>query len=306
MIGFGILAALAAALGNAISVVLQASEARLTPDAEGMHLSLLRHLTHRPRWMIGTGLLVVVWALQVLALSLAPIAVVQPMLATSQLVLLAVARVKLGERIGRTETLATFALVAGLGAIVWSAPDHTIVHAASSKLAPPMALVGGAAIAAYLVGRWNTRLRLLLVIGAGIAFSWSDFVTKLLSDDLSSNHWLLAIVWAAATVAIGAIAFLEENTALQHRPTVTVAPVIAAIKVPLPVLMALWAGLGNWNTGGAELATMIMGLTLVALGAASLGRSSAVLRISAEDEGQQQSEDGQTVQATGVQEPTTG
>jgi hypothetical protein len=47
--------------------------------------------------------MVVAWPLQILALGLAPITVVQPTLATSLLVLLAVARIRLGERIGRAE-----------------------------------------------------------------------------------------------------------------------------------------------------------------------------------------------------------
>lgn len=284
MVAIGIVVALVAALANAFSIVLQAAEARHTPDREGMHLSLLRDLAQRPRWLLGTALMLVVWVLQVVALAFASIAIVQPTIASSQLALLAIARARLGERIGRIEVLATLALIVGLAAVIWSAHGEAGNHVVLGRIAAPMAIVGSLALAAYLGGRSHHRARLLLVLGAGVAYSWSDFVNKLLSTDASNGRWGLAAIWIGASVAIGALAFLEENTALQHRPTVTVAPVIAAVKVPLPVLMALWAGLASWAGGALHQAAMLGGLGVVAISAASLGRSQAVVRISCSEE----------------------
>lgn len=280
-VAIGIGVALLAAVAHAYAVVLQATEARQAPDREGLHVSLLRRLAHRPRWLAGTGLMTGAWPLQLVALAMAPIAVVQPMLATSQLVLLGAARATLGERIGRREVAATLALVAGLAAVVWAAPgeDH-VGHASAASLAAPMAVVGVAASGAYLAGRAMHRARLLLVIGAGVAYSWSDFVSKLLAGDASNGRWALAGVWTAAAVAIGALAFLEENTALQHRPAMTVAPVVSAVKVPLPVLMALWSGVAAWGGGALSIAALLGGLALVTCGAAALGSSTAVARVS--------------------------
>ena len=52
------------------------------------------------------------------------------------------------------------------------------------------------------------------MIGAGLAYAWVDFVNKLLANDISSGRWGLAVVWLAATIGFGALAFLEETTAL--------------------------------------------------------------------------------------------
>ena len=82
-----------------------------------------------------------------------------------------------------------------------------------------------AAIAAYLLFRLRPRVRIAVVIGAGLAYAWVDFVNKLLANDISKGDWVLAVVWLVLTVAFGALAFLEETTALQVRPAVTVAPV---------------------------------------------------------------------------------
>jgi len=289
MIGAGIAAALAAATANAFALVLQAAEARRAPDREAMHASLLRRLAHRPRWLAGTGLMVVGGVLQVVALALAPIAVVQPMLASSQLVLLGVARVQLGERVGGREALGSLAIVLGLTAVVLMAPRHSVVTA-TSRTTLPLIVVGAVAATMFLVGRAHHRARLSIVVGAGFAYSWADFASKLLANSVSSARWLGAL-WAIGVIVLGAIAFLEENTALQHRPAVTVAPVIGAIKVPLPVLMALWAGVESWSPQPWHIAVLLLGLTLVALGAARLAGSRTVARVSGGESGPESGED---------------
>lgn len=224
--------------------------------------------------------MVVAWPLQVLALGLAPITVVQPMLASSLVVLLAVARVRLGERIGRSEGLGGVLIVLGVAAVVWAAPHHTVFTPAAGRLAQPLVLVGLGALAAYALGRRRPGATLAFVIGSGLAYAWVDFVNKLLADDISKSHWGLAAVWLAATIAVGALAFLQETSALQRRPAVTVSPVIGAVQNPLPVLMALWSGVEVWESSSNKVVPLACGLALVTAGAVLLGRSQAVARVS--------------------------
>lgn len=286
-IAAGIAVAVTAAVANAFSVVLQSSEARESPSREAMKLSLLRRLAHRPRWLLGTGLVIFAGALQVLALALAPLAIVQPTLATGQLVLLVLARVKLGERVGRHEALSALAIFGGLSAVVAAAPSHSVVRSSFGSLLIPLLVVGVPAATTFVIGRFHRRLGLVLVAGAGLSYSWADFGSKLLARNLSHGAWGAAALWAIGIIAFGALAFLEENTALQERPAVTVAPVIGAIKVPLPVLMVLWTGLERWGPSPGALAAFFGGLALVAGGAASLGRSETVARVRAPSAGGQ-------------------
>jgi len=244
-----------------------------------MRFSLLLGLARRPRWLVGTGLMVLNWPLQVLALGLAPITVVQPALSTSQLVLLALARLKLREQVGRHEVLGVLTIVAGLAVVVAVAPRHTVVDANAGRLAAPMAVVGVGALAAYARGRWRRSAHLWLVIGAGLAYAWTDFVNKLLANDISNGSWALAVLWLVAAGAFGALAFLEENSALARHPATTVAPVIGAVKEPLPVLMALWAGVEVWGSSPHRIGFLLGGLALVGVGAALLGRSRAVAAV---------------------------
>ncbi|HZU60861.1 MAG TPA: hypothetical protein VE983_07840 [Solirubrobacteraceae bacterium] len=281
MAAVGIILALGAAVANAFAVVLQAAEARNTPPGEAARLSLLVRLAHRRRWLAGTGLLVMAWPLQVLALLYAPITVVQPTLAFGQLVLLAVARVRLRERVGLLELAGALAVVAGIGMVIWPAPRHTVQEPGTLRVSLPLVLVGMAALAAFGLGRRRPGGALLFVIGAGLAYAWVDFANKLLANALSDSHWSPAAAWLTAILAFGALAFLEETTSLQQRPAVTVAPVIGAVHDPLPVLMALAAGVESWGPGSHQLVPLALGLAIVTAGAATLGRSRAVARVSA-------------------------
>ena len=272
MIAAGIAVALAASVANAFAVVFQAAEDRRSPAKQAARFKLLASLARRPRWLAGTGLMVLAWPLQILALGLAPITVVQPTLSASQLVLLAVARFKLGERVGRFEAFGALAIVA--------APKHDAQNPTAARVLVPLVVVGIGALGAYAVGRRQPRRALALVIGAGLAYAWVDFVNKLLANDIANADWGLAIAWLAATIGFGALAFLQETTALQQRPAVTVSPVVGAVQDPLPVLMALWAGAETWSSASGKILLLLLGLAMVTTGAAILGRSKAVARVS--------------------------
>ncbi|MBV9168347.1 MAG: hypothetical protein JO342_19590 [Solirubrobacterales bacterium] len=304
--GLGILVAVAASLANAFAIVLQAGEVRRSPLSKGGRPSLLLLLAHRRHWLAGTALMVVAWPLQILALTLAPITVVQPLLCTTQLVLLAVARVRLRERVGLFEACGALAIVCGVAAVVWAAPRETVHDPHALRVAQPLLVVGLGALLAYGLGRKVPRLTLALVIGSGLAYAWVDFVNKLLADDLSSGHWLFAALWLVATVMFGALAFLQETTALQRRPAVTVAPVVGAVHDPLPVVMALWAGVEVWGSAPHRIGALAAGLAVIAAGAAILGRSRAVARVSGDREAAGASRRRPAAPAPGAAAPAPG
>lgn len=279
----GISFALLAAVLYAASVVLQASEARTAPDGATMRLALFARLVHRPRWVAGTVLMAVGGVLQIVALAFVAIAVVQPILATSQLMLVLVARRTLRERVGVVEWLGALAIVAGLSAVLASTPGRVSGPLGLGAVAPPLAVVGSVALAAFLCGRTRTGAHLLFVIGAGLAYACTDFTNNLLADAGASGRWLGAAGWAVVVLAFGTIAFLQETSALQHRPAVTVAPVVNSLQVALPVLMALVAGVERLGGSARSIALLIVGLALTVTGAATLGRSRAVARLTGGD-----------------------
>ncbi len=171
MTAVGIAVAVVASVANAFAVVLQAGEARDSPRSRAGRFSLLLGLARRPRWRAGTALLVVAWPLQVLAFAYAPITVVQPTLASGSLVLLSVARLRLGERVGRPEVLGATPIVAGVDDLGCPPPQHPYTRRPARGRAAGRG--GTGAVAAYVVGRLRPRRQLAVVIGAGLAMPGS-------------------------------------------------------------------------------------------------------------------------------------
>src|SRR4051795_11843848 len=92
----GIAAAVASSTFYSLGIALQAMDARETPHEEHLRLALVWGLVRRARWLAGTGLSVLGFPLQLVALLLAPLVVVQPSLAAGLLVLLGVGEGLLG------------------------------------------------------------------------------------------------------------------------------------------------------------------------------------------------------------------
>jgi hypothetical protein len=173
-----------------------------------------------------------------------------------------------------------WAVTAGVTLVIVGAPHRTVTHPDAARVAVPLALIGVAALVAFAVARRRPTRGLVLAFGAGFGYAWVDFSDKLVSNAFSDGNVLAAVIWLVAIAGFGAIAFLQENTALQRRPAVQVGPVIGAIQEPLPVLMALAGGLEAWAGGVVRLADLAAGLALAGLGAAVLAHSPAVARTS--------------------------
>lgn len=75
----------AAACGFALAAVLQRQEAVKAPEDAALRPSLLLQLVRSPLWLAGILLYIVAYALQVVAVSLGPVVIVQPLI-SSQLV----------------------------------------------------------------------------------------------------------------------------------------------------------------------------------------------------------------------------
>src|SRR6478672_6149344 len=137
----GIAAAVASSTFYSLGIALQAMDAREAPHDEHLRLALAWGLVRRARWLLGTGLSILGFPLQVVALLLAPLVVVQPALAVGLLVLMLLAERMLGEHAGRYEHIAMFAIVAGVIGAGLTAPPRSTTHT-SEELTITLVLVG--------------------------------------------------------------------------------------------------------------------------------------------------------------------
>lgn len=275
MVLVGFLVALAAAACFEVGYVLQAIEARRAPQERAMRPSLLASLVRRPLWLGGTVLSVGGMGLQVVALTMAPLTLVQPTIALGLLLLLVLGVRLLGERAGRREMLAALGIVVGVAAIAFEAPPHSDQHAGAPTLVIVLACLLTVVLAPYVLGQRRARWW-MLAASTGAADAVAAIAAKLVADELETSNVLGALGFAVvgATALIGGL--VSEMTALQRRGATQVAPVILAIQVVVPVMLAPVLGGEDWaRTAGGGL-VLGAGLLLVGAGAASLGGSRAV------------------------------
>lgn len=295
----GILAAIAASTFYSLGIVYQAIDAKHAPSSEHLRVALLWNLVRRARWLLGTGLSIMGWPLQVIALLLAPLVVVQPALAVGLVVLLLAAQRILGEHAGRHEHLAILAITIGVVVIGLCAPPRSTTHT-SEKLTITIVLVAlaAASLLPYVLQLFHRSPAAVTMFGAGLAFGWSGLATKLAADDLSHGHLGVAIAWGLSTAAASGVGVLSEMSALQSRPAIQVAPVVFVVQTVVPVVLApllLGEYFSQTPYGGVPLA---LGIALLLVGATMLARSPLLLALMAGGDRPQATSAGDRTQTT--------
>jgi hypothetical protein len=276
----GIGAAVGASSLYSLGIALQAMDAKQAPHEEHLRLALVWGLVRRVRWLTGTGLSILGWPLQVVALLLAPLVVVQPALAAGLLVLMFLAERMLDEHAGRYEYFAMAAIVLGVIGAGLFAPPRSTTHT-SEELTITLVLIslGLASLLPYLLHVLGRSPTAVTMIGAGLAFAWSGVATKLASDDLAQGHLLTAAAWGLSTAAASGVGVLSEMSALQSRPAIQVAPVVFVTQTVVPVVLApllLGESFSATPLGGVPL---VISLTVLVVGAAALARSPLLLAL---------------------------
>jgi len=272
-------AALAASSLYSVGLALQALEARLAPREERLRLSLLRRLASRPRWLAGTALGLGGWGLQAAALALAPLTLVQPLLALGLVLLLGGGACVLGERIGRREVVGVASVAVGLAGVTLTAPERSPSHAPAAVLIIALAGLAALALAPYALRALAPAPGLLVAAGAGVAYACDGLATKLAVDDVSASAWAGLLVWLPAMGLAAGVGTLSEMSALQTAPATRAAPVVAVASTIVPVSLAPLLTGESWTMGTPVRAALALSLLAVAVGVFLLARSSAVLAV---------------------------
>ena len=238
MLALGIAAAVGASLLYNTSIALQALEVRGVPAEHSLRPSLIGKLLRNRRWLGATALGLVGWPLEIVALLLAPLTVVQPCLVSGLILLLWLGATKLGERPGRREFVAVGAIVAGVAGVAWAAPERTTGHAGTVEILIALLLVSIPIAAPYALRGRVAAVGFLTVLSAGFGYAWTAIASKLLTDELAAGALLIAVAWLATAIATEGLALLSEMSALQHRGATHVAPVMFAVQILIPVLLA--------------------------------------------------------------------
>jgi drug/metabolite transporter (DMT)-like permease len=283
-VALGALAAAGASACYEVSYALQALEARRVHVFRTVQVSLFARLARRPLWLTAIALAVGGWPLQLLALSLAPLTLVQPVIALGVVLLLVLAAKILHERIGWRERLGCAGIVLGVSGIAFAAPERSDTHAGPLGLGLALgglAVLVAAPYAAAAGGRALSALWLVVAAGAGDA--WAAFGAKLVVDELSRGAIPVALCFGVACAAALGAGLLSETSALQHFPAARVGPAVMAMQVAIPVMLAPLVGGEQWRNTPLGGGVLVLSLALVTASGVVLTASRAIAGLGEHD-----------------------
>jgi hypothetical protein len=227
----GILLALACALATNLGFLYKHRGACAAPAVDIRHPLRTAGALFSSRWFtIGMLVAAVAWAFHVAALALAPMSVVQAVLASGVVMLAVMAERLFGFKVGGRQWLGLGLTAAGLVLLGLTLPASDGAHSQFSvagMIAFEAGLIGMGAllIAGPRVGAPDHHHGVMLAGAAGILFGVSDIAIKAISGEWGA-HGVAALLspWTAITVIASVAAFYASARGLQDGEAV---PVIA-------------------------------------------------------------------------------
>ncbi|MET0558430.1 MAG: hypothetical protein ABW065_07135 [Solirubrobacterales bacterium] len=183
-------------------------------------ISTIRNLS-RSRWFVaGWGLAALAWLVHIAALSMAPISLVQAVLAGGAVTLAVISQRLFGDRVERRQWLALILGASGLALLAATLPTF---HGAGSEfsLAAILSFEGGLVLLAagialgHRAERFAARRGVLLAVLAGLLFALAGIAIKGLTGGAGSS-WAVVGSLLAVTIACGALAQYTTVAALQR------------------------------------------------------------------------------------------
>jgi drug/metabolite transporter (DMT)-like permease len=242
--GLAVVVALLATTAYHLGLILEKRALRQLPPIDARHaLTLLRTLLSAPAWLAGFALMACGFGLQVVALSLAPVSVVQPVLGSGVVVLLVLSRVVLRERLGRTELACVLAMAGSIVVIAVSAIGSAghVGHQASglgiAAVAMPACLLsfwlGARALRPGAGGKHRLpAIGVSYGVASGLFYGVATLAIKAMSGIFAQHPSIIGLIVSVAsspypyvTVACSAAGLLIFQTGLQRCRVSIVGPV---------------------------------------------------------------------------------
>jgi drug/metabolite transporter (DMT)-like permease len=272
-------------------IVEKRALARL-PAIDARHaVRLLRVLLTAPSWLAGFVLMLCGFALQVIALTLAPVSVVQPVLGSGVVILLVLSRIVLRETLKRLELACVLAMALAIVAIALSAVGTAgdVGHEASGPLlaavAVPAGLVAVGLGASALRPEPGGRHRLPSIgvsyaVASGLLYGVATLAIKAMSGMIAQHArpdagLLLALAaspFPYVAVGCSALGMLIFQTGLQRCRVSIVGPVSNITGSVFFLVLGTWLFGERLPADPARLALRLGGIVLAAVVVAALAR----------------------------------
>lgn len=214
------LALLAALMANLAALLKHRGCQRVAPVHIRRPLQSARSLA-RSRWFaLGWGLAAVAWLVHVAALSMAPISIVQAVLAGGAVTLAVMSQRLFGDAVDRRQWLALLLGGAGLALLAVTVPQFSGSHSEFAA-GPILGFEGGLALVAAALAlvhrseRLAARRGILLAALSGTLFALAGVAIKGLTGAEGVGA-AIVVPWVAIIVVFGALAQYTAVAALQR------------------------------------------------------------------------------------------
>jgi hypothetical protein len=225
----GILLAFACALAGNIGFIYKHRGACAAPSVDVMRPFRTTRSLYASRWFaVGMIVAAVAWGLHVAAMAVAPLSVVQPVLAGGVVLLAVMAEKMLGVRVGTRQWTGLGLTAVGLVLLALTLPA---THGAQSRFSLPgmiafesgLIVVGALFIMGPRIGAPAHHHGFMLGAAAGIMFGVSDVAIKAISG-LVGTGGIAGLIspWVLVAVAVSVVAFFASAKALQDGEPVAV------------------------------------------------------------------------------------
>jgi hypothetical protein len=170
-------------------------------------------------WVIGFALAALGWALHVVALSMAPLSLVQAVIAGGLALLAVPARRWFGVAVGTRDLIGLGLCAAGLGFLALTAghpkEDGAFTHSTMLAFEGGTLALAGALLVASAHRRLVSSGWLLLAVAAGTSIGVSDVAIKALAVTVPSSPLSVLSPWTAMAIVGGIAGFLALARGLQ-------------------------------------------------------------------------------------------
>jgi drug/metabolite transporter (DMT)-like permease len=279
-IGIG-LAAAVALMTNLASLLKHRGCQHTQPVSMSQPLATLRGLAASPWFAAGWGLAGLAWLAHVAALSLAPISIVQAVLAGGAVTLAVLSQRLFGHPVERRQWLALILGGAGLALLAATLPRFDSAHSDFS-MAAIVSFEGGLVLLAAGVAlshraqRLAARRGVLLAVLAGILFALAGIATKALTG---GGEWPLIASLLALTIACGALAQYTTVAALQSGGAIETIGLMGIVANATQILGGILVFGDPLSPSPLGIALQISALAMVCLSALLLPSSTGARRL---------------------------
>lgn len=278
-----IVLALAAALCNAVSAILQKQGAQNVPARARSGLRFIVDLVSQPAWLLGILTMIGSFGLQAAALAHGELATVQPLMAAELLFVLVILVLLFEQRLGRQEWLGAGGLVVGVAGFLVAASPH---GGRDSADAAAWLITGAITLPIVLgsvaLGRlsYGSRPAMYFGLAAAVAFAITAALVKVSVDTLTYHGaGALFTSWSPYALALtGASGVILAGKAFERGAVAAAQAAFCGIDPLASIVIGVTVFGEDLRSSPLALSLALVGLAVMLTGVVLLSNSPMIVR----------------------------